>query len=299
MARALVYESYRYAILGVLVAYARAQKTLSYSELVAEGHLPLNMAGNPHHRNLLAGWLFEAAKEDHEAGRPLLPALVVRANSGKPGEGFFGMLNELGRARAGETEAQAHERELAAVFDWYSSAPALIEAWVVPARDGDRQVIESRPPRFFLVPVRYPSQNPEFVVVHTDLSSEGHAGTFVTPQWWTGTWEVLSSIDYYRFLLRGNPTFWKLASWSVGAENHVHIVLAAEPRTVVAVWKARDYEDHSCAFVVLYSDGATTWSQARRQNGAINVFGPEYRRPGWPEPELGVIAAAVDSTIPG
>lgn len=299
MARALVYESYRYAILGVLVAYARAQKTLSYSELVTEAFLPLNMGGNPHHRNLLAAWLFEVAKEDHEAGRPLLPALVVRANSGKPGEGFFWMLAELGRARAGETEPQAHARELEAVFTFYANGPAIIEAWVAPARDGNRQVIESRPPRFYLMPIRYPHQNPEFVVVHTEMSSEGNAGTFVTPQWWTGSWDVLPSIEHYRFLLRGNATFWKLASWSVGDDNNVHIILEAESRGVVTVWKARDYDDGSCAFVVLYSDGNTTWSQARRQHGAVNVFGPEYRRPGWPEPSLELIGAALDSKIPG
>jgi hypothetical protein len=302
MARTLLYDDHRSALLGALVTVARTRRTTTYTELVSIARLPLDLRNNPIHRNLLSRWLLELAKEDDAAGRPILPALVVRSGSGLPGPGFYVMLQELGRDRTGESEADAHAREVAAVFVHYDDRRELIPAWVEPARDRDRAVIEdSRSPCFNLLAIRYPAPRPEFLLVHTDASSAGRAGRFVSPQWLTGTWALLPSISYYRFLLQGDPTFWVMASWSPDESGRrVRIALVPEDGKVVAVRKAREYADGSMAFEVIFSDGETTWGEARRQgDGSFDFFGHDYHRPGWPEPPLDMMKAAFENAIPG
>lgn len=301
MPKTLVYEDYRCALLGALITTARARRTATYGQTVALGRLPLDLRNNEVHRHLIANWLGEIAKEDAAAGRPLLPAVVVRSSSGLPGPGYFAMSMELGR-KHDVGDAEVHARELEAVFNYYGDRIALIDCWVEPARDRDRTVIEgSRAPQFYLQPIRYPHETPEFLLVHSGALSEDHEGEFVTPEFFTGTWALLPSIWGYRFLLRGDRMHWMLSSWEPDdSGRRVRIVLKPEDMTVLDVRKVRDYPDGSMAFEVFYSDGVKTWGKVRKEHGSVlRFFEKDYHRPGWPEAPVEMVKAALDSVIPG
>lgn len=298
MGTPLVYEAYRHTLIGALVLCARARGTLTYTAVVACARLPLNLQSNPVHRSLLNDWLTRLMIEEDLAGLPLLSSLVVRSTTGLPGPGYFNTLVGLGRCGAEEDVTESHARELRAVHAFYSGSRGLIEARVVPERDRELPVIMSRPARFYLMPLGHQLLTTDYLLLHTGLSSENHAGEFVTPEWFTGTWEVFQSIWAYRFVLEGNSTFWRLAGWTPEGGRRVRIRLEPD-RTVLDVRKAREYPDGSCAFEVLFSDGAKTWGKVRRRNGALNFFDHDYHREGWPEPPFEMIAAAFESKIPG
>ena len=70
---------------GIMIATARARSTITYSELAAE----LQTARVHYHSFLMARLLDEIGGEEIEAGRGVLPAVVVRKSSGMPGGGYF------------------------------------------------------------------------------------------------------------------------------------------------------------------------------------------------------------------
>lgn len=72
---------------------ARQKKTISYSALF--GKYGLDM-GDISHRNEAGNFLGEIGEEEHNAGRPMLTAVVVGEQSNMPGEGFFGLAADLG-----------------------------------------------------------------------------------------------------------------------------------------------------------------------------------------------------------
>jgi hypothetical protein len=73
-----------------VLEYARIQqKTISYIELAEV--LSMFSGGSE-----LANVLGEIAKEDFEAGHPVITALAVRKDTGRPGKGFYTYLNSLG-----------------------------------------------------------------------------------------------------------------------------------------------------------------------------------------------------------
>lgn len=112
-------ESFQASLRPVLLNCARARKTITYRDLVAEAQVP-----PPHgiHKTTLA--LEDLIREDHAAGRPLLAALAVsRGNRGLPGHGFFHLLVELGRydgADRGPEAQEVFEKELEAAFNYWS-----------------------------------------------------------------------------------------------------------------------------------------------------------------------------------
>jgi hypothetical protein len=300
MAKALVYQDYRCALLGALVTVARGRTTAPYSQVVALGRLPLDLQHNPVHRNILSAWLLEIAKEDQAAGRPLLPAVVVRASSGLPGPGYFAMLQALGRDHTGESESDVHGSELQAVFDYYGDRLALVDCWVVPASHRDHRIIEiDRPPRFILQPIRYPHSTPRFLVIHSGAYPDGRHSEYVTPEWF-GAWEVLPSIWAYRFILRGDPMSWMLASWEPDESGRrVRITLKGEDMRCIDVRKTKEYEDGAFAFEALWSDSVKTWGKARWENECLHYFDKFADRSGWPEVPPEMVKAAYRSTIPG
>lgn len=63
--------------------------------------------------------LGEICDQMHKEGKPMLSALVVRQDTGKPGDGFFEMATKLGRLPANASEQEKDEfwkREVNAVF---------------------------------------------------------------------------------------------------------------------------------------------------------------------------------------
>ena len=83
--------------------------TLTYGELMP------SLGG----RGYIGQVLDELNRREHEQGRPLLSALVVRADTGMPSRGFFGLAREL-RPSSTTDDRALWERELASVraFDW-------------------------------------------------------------------------------------------------------------------------------------------------------------------------------------
>lgn len=74
---------------------AREGRTVHYAEVGAL--LDLRMA-NPRHRALLGLILDDIDRHEASAGRPLLAAVVVRKDLGRPGRGFFACARALGHA---------------------------------------------------------------------------------------------------------------------------------------------------------------------------------------------------------
>jgi len=97
----------------ILEETARTGGLLTYQQLAQAADVP---PPTTIHKTALA--LEEMMDADHEAGRPLLAALVVSKATGIPAPGFFGRLTALGRYFGDDRgpEAERHwRRELAAV----------------------------------------------------------------------------------------------------------------------------------------------------------------------------------------
>lgn len=70
---------------GLMIDTARARSTITYSELAAQ----MQTARVHYHSFLMAKLLDEIGGEEIQAGRGVLPAVVVRKSSGMPGGGYF------------------------------------------------------------------------------------------------------------------------------------------------------------------------------------------------------------------
>jgi hypothetical protein len=98
----------------VMINLARAGQVVTYSEFCAM----LTTAYIHYHSPLLVRLLDEIGSMEAQAGRPVLPALVVAKQTGIPGAGFF-------RIDSGEAidDPKAYwQRELKRVFDYWSKA---------------------------------------------------------------------------------------------------------------------------------------------------------------------------------
>ena len=93
------------SIRTLLVDVARERRTLTYDDLVAAA---------PDARHDVAPLLRRISTGSDEAGNGLLSAVVVRADTGLPGTGFFTLAAERGRD-VSDRQA-AWEREVAAVY---------------------------------------------------------------------------------------------------------------------------------------------------------------------------------------
>jgi len=76
-------------------ARRRTEQLITYQQLSDECSLGLNMA-EQFDRNAIAEILDEISTFEHEHGRPLLSSLVVRANDGHEGKGFYKLAERLG-----------------------------------------------------------------------------------------------------------------------------------------------------------------------------------------------------------
>ena len=65
----------------------------TYSEIAPLAGLNMD---NPADRNRIAQILGDISTYEHEHGRPMLSALVVLAQEGRPGDGFFKLARSLG-----------------------------------------------------------------------------------------------------------------------------------------------------------------------------------------------------------
>ncbi|MFN8639549.1 MAG: hypothetical protein U0360_08855 [Dehalococcoidia bacterium] len=93
-----------------LVTAARYHQTVPYADVIDS----LRGAG----RGYVGQVLDELNVREHQAGRPLLSAIVVDRAGGQPGDGFFDLVKRL-RGVAGDRQA-IWEAERDVVFLYYS-----------------------------------------------------------------------------------------------------------------------------------------------------------------------------------
>lgn len=98
----------------IMIDLARAGQVVTYSELCAM----LTTAYIHYHSPLLVRLLDEIGVAEVQAGRPVLPALVVAKQTGIPGAGFF----KIDSGEAIDDPKAYWQRELERVFDYWSKA---------------------------------------------------------------------------------------------------------------------------------------------------------------------------------
>ncbi len=99
----------------VMINVAKSERLITYSELCAM----LKTAYIHFHSPFLTGLLIDIGREEHEAGRPILPAVVVSKTSGIPGAGYF---------KAGEGEDTSESTDDPKAL-WQADLERLYEYW--------------------------------------------------------------------------------------------------------------------------------------------------------------------------
>ncbi|PTE11771.1 hypothetical protein [Mesorhizobium helmanticense] len=89
---ALAWEKAKQEALVVMTLRARTGNPITYSDLVAQ----IKAVRMEPHDTRLAHFLGEISTEEHEAGRPLITALVVHKHDLQPGKGFLELAMSLG-----------------------------------------------------------------------------------------------------------------------------------------------------------------------------------------------------------
>lgn len=88
-----------------LVETAEAQDTITYSEL---GRLIGLHMDQPDQRQRLSNLLGEINTAEHEHDRPMLSAVAVLKDEGRPGQGFFDICHRLG-AYGGNRDSEVQD----------------------------------------------------------------------------------------------------------------------------------------------------------------------------------------------
>src|SRR5262249_50987651 len=101
----------------VMIETARRGQLITYSELCAL----LKTAYLHYHSPQIVKLLDEIGMMEHEAGRPILPAVVVGKQSGIPGAGYFRIAVEGHDNEGGFDPKVNWEADLKAVFDYWST----------------------------------------------------------------------------------------------------------------------------------------------------------------------------------
>jgi hypothetical protein len=102
----------------VMVETARRGQLITYSELCAS----LKTAYLHYHSPQIVRLLDEIGMIERDAGRPILPAVVVGKQSGIPGAGYFRIAGEEHGDTEGSVDPKANwEADLQAVFDYWST----------------------------------------------------------------------------------------------------------------------------------------------------------------------------------
>ncbi len=102
----------------VMVETARQGQLITYSEMCIQ----LKTAYLHYHSPQIVKLLDEIGAIEHDAGRPILPAVVVGKQSGIPGAGYFRLAGVEHSNTEGAVDPKANwEADLAAVFDYWST----------------------------------------------------------------------------------------------------------------------------------------------------------------------------------
>lgn len=101
----------------LMIETARRGQLITYSELCAE----LKTAYLHYHSPQIVKLLDEIGAIEHEAGRPILPAVVVGKQSGIPGAGYFRLAGERPETEGSVDPTAMWEADLQVVFDYWST----------------------------------------------------------------------------------------------------------------------------------------------------------------------------------
>ena len=101
------------AIYEELLNVAKCGGTTNYSCIAPLAKLDM---ASPADRNLIAGILDSISRAEHQAGRPLLSAVVVLKDENIPGGGFFELAKRLG-LYGGNDDVQYWVKEVRRVHD--------------------------------------------------------------------------------------------------------------------------------------------------------------------------------------
>lgn len=96
----------------IVIETARARQLITYSELTGM----LQTAYVHYHSHVLTRLLIDIGSEEVAAGRPILPALVIAKQTGRPGPGYF-------KLAPGETRIDDPIRE------WENEVQRVYEYW--------------------------------------------------------------------------------------------------------------------------------------------------------------------------
>lgn len=109
--------SEREAIRDRLIAAAKRRHYLNYADLADA--IGRSKAG-PHWAVHIGRLLGHISTEEVAAGRPMLSAIVVSRDTRLPGEGFFGLGQQLRKVALGEDEESFARRQIEEVFDYWA-----------------------------------------------------------------------------------------------------------------------------------------------------------------------------------
>lgn len=102
-----------------LLAVAGAKVTIGYKELT--DWLGIDPQLRPWRAELLYHALDTINRNEHNAGRPLLSAVVIVRESGMPGDGFFRLAKDLTQFNpATSSERDFWEQELRRLYDYWA-----------------------------------------------------------------------------------------------------------------------------------------------------------------------------------
>ncbi len=104
------------AIYDKLREVAKSRGITYYSEIAPLASLSM---GSPGDRERIARILGDISTAEHQAGRPLLSAVVIRKEENLPGSGFFGLAKDL-RLHNGNEDFRYWLQELQRVHDYWS-----------------------------------------------------------------------------------------------------------------------------------------------------------------------------------
>jgi hypothetical protein len=100
------------------VRAAKGRAVVTYTDVAP--YVGLNMSV-PDDRKKIGDILTELASAEHEAGRPLLSAVVVLSSGGAPGAGFFKLARALGLMEPKENKKAFLWNELNRVWNYWST----------------------------------------------------------------------------------------------------------------------------------------------------------------------------------
>lgn len=101
----------------MMIETARRGQLITYSELCAS----LKTAYLHYHSPQIVKLLDEIGMAERDAGRPILPAVVVGKQSGIPGAGYFRIADEVHDAQGSVDPKAIWQADLQDVFDYWST----------------------------------------------------------------------------------------------------------------------------------------------------------------------------------